>query len=272
MAGAGVVLLLVLFITFFVLWPEETVDVALIEPELKDSLTNQTKPISLGRRVVLRNLLLGLTSLQERAKEQQARLMEAQAEQHQDVQRRLVDLKAAQGDLGERMRRDLAELRQQLQEGQAKALQELRQGMEQALQEAVSQQKEWAQEEAQLLQRIQRITAEREAMWEYSRARPSRQRNFTENVVSEDAVEQWEQRTFRHYGNYGFVRFSAYRVSRSRVAVLGLAARAQRDTRRLTWCRWHSVDGSVIEGTLSLLPVSGESPNFMVLPCTRWWW
>ncbi|CAI5468124.1 unnamed protein product [Closterium sp. Yama58-4] len=58
--------------------------------------------------------------------------------------------------------------------------------------------------------------------------------------VADDRPALWQQRAFQRYGSFGFIKFSAYRVNASTVAVLGLASLPMHHGRRFTSCRWHA--------------------------------
>ncbi|GJP35537.1 hypothetical protein CLOM_g20045 [Closterium sp. NIES-68] len=58
--------------------------------------------------------------------------------------------------------------------------------------------------------------------------------------ITDDRPTYWQQRTFQRYGSYGFIKFSAYRVNASTIAVLGLASLPMHQGRRFTSCRWHA--------------------------------
>ncbi|CAI5535535.1 unnamed protein product [Closterium sp. Naga37s-1] len=58
--------------------------------------------------------------------------------------------------------------------------------------------------------------------------------------VADDRPSLWKQRSFQRHGSFGFIKFSAYRVNASTLAVLGLASLPMHHGRRFSSCRWHA--------------------------------
>ncbi|CAI5533275.1 unnamed protein product, partial [Closterium sp. Naga37s-1] len=90
-------------------------------------------------------------------------------------------------------------------------------------------------------------------------------------VVEEDHPGRWRQHTFHRTGAYGFIQYSAYRVSAARIAVVGMGALGLRSKRRVEGCWWHRLDGhTVIAGKLTQM-VMEEHHNYLyelvVLQC-----
>ncbi|CAI7901737.1 unnamed protein product [Closterium sp. NIES-54] len=90
-------------------------------------------------------------------------------------------------------------------------------------------------------------------------------------VVEEDHPGRWRQHTFHRTGAYGFIQYSAYRLSAARIAVVGMGALGLRSKRRVEGCWWHRLDGhTVIAGRLTQM-VMEEHHNYLyelvVLQC-----
>ncbi|CAI5480045.1 unnamed protein product [Closterium sp. Yama58-4] len=58
--------------------------------------------------------------------------------------------------------------------------------------------------------------------------------------VTDDRPALWQQRAFQRHGSFGFIKFSAYRVNASTLAVLGLSSLPMHHGRRFSSCRWHA--------------------------------
>ncbi|CAI5972106.1 unnamed protein product [Closterium sp. NIES-64] len=90
-------------------------------------------------------------------------------------------------------------------------------------------------------------------------------------VVEEDHPGRWRQHTFHRTGAYGFIQYSAYRMSAARIAVVGMGVLGLRSKRRVEGCWWHRLDGhTVIAGKLTQM-VMEEHHNYLyelvVLQC-----
>jgi len=72
------------------------------------------------------------------------------------------------------------------------------------------------------------------------------------SVPTSAEIESWQQRMFRKARCIWAFSIRAYRVSRSKVVVLGLAARGLARGRRLEWCQWHGRGASAIAGRLAV--------------------
>ncbi|CAI5472783.1 unnamed protein product, partial [Closterium sp. Yama58-4] len=90
-------------------------------------------------------------------------------------------------------------------------------------------------------------------------------------VVEEDHPGRWRQHTFHRTGAYGFIQYSAYRLTAARIAVVGMGALGLRSKRRVEGCWWHRLDGhTVVAGKLTQM-VMEEHHNYLyelvVLQC-----
>ena len=56
---------------------------------------------------------------------------------------------------------------------------------------------------------------------------------------------------------------SAYRISRTRIAIIGMTALAIHGKQRLTSCEWHALDGSIVNGRLEI-DYMGEHHDYLV--------
>ncbi|CAI7802685.1 unnamed protein product [Closterium sp. NIES-53] len=101
--------------------------------------------------------------------------------------------------------------------------------------------------------------------------RPWRRNGFRRWKITDDRPQYWRQRVFEKYGAYGFVKFSAYRMSARRIAIIGMVPVDMEGNTRLTDCTWHGSDGSRVHGDLTISLV-GKHHNYIydvaVLLCT----
>ncbi|CAI5496369.1 unnamed protein product [Closterium sp. Naga37s-1] len=63
--------------------------------------------------------------------------------------------------------------------------------------------------------------------------RPWRRNGFRRWKITDDRPQYWRQRVFEKYGAYGFVKFSAYRMSARRIAIIGMVPVAMEGKTRL---------------------------------------
>lgn len=202
---------------------DETIDVVRVLGDSDQALLNTTKPLKLSRRLVLRNVVEQMVIIHAELREN-AKKMEAERQNDvSEVLKRLVDVKEAGKASVEKLSTEVS-----------------------ALKTKVEQEQQMLETQALSLTRL-------ETQVEYAKASHPRHDNYTQYRLTEDSPDNWQQRTFRRYGSYGFIKFSAYRVSKAKIAVLGLASLGNHDSRRLLWCEWHSSDGSVTKGVLEML-------------------
>ncbi|GJP51134.1 hypothetical protein CLOM_g10301, partial [Closterium sp. NIES-68] len=124
---------------------------------------------------------------------------------------------------------------------------------------------------AQLRQQADTIAALKAAEQASAAAAGKGGRPLARTVVDEDHPSRWRQQSFHRAGAYGFIQYSAYRLSASRMAVVGLGALGLRAKRRVEGCWWHRLDGrTVIAGKLTQM-VMEEHHNYLyelvVLQC-----
>ncbi|GJP51797.1 hypothetical protein CLOM_g10936 [Closterium sp. NIES-68] len=233
----------------YFMWTEELGALEVSSTGLS-SLLNASKPAKLTRRIMLStmardvmNLQASLTTSMAQLQEQQALLANQTAEALQGVERRLTG--------GSKRLVDFTRAMGEKQRGEVQALQ----GRVEEMGRAMARQGELLREQTDAIATLK-------ADLEMRKAASTPPTNYTLYYITDDHPDLWQQRTFRRYASYGFVKFSAYRVSPSLIAILGLSALAMHDNHRLSFCEWHGMDGSVIPGRLEMLYV-GEHHNFL---------
>ncbi|CAI7867882.1 unnamed protein product, partial [Closterium sp. NIES-54] len=233
----------------YFMWTEELGALEVSSTGLS-SLLNVSKPAKITRRVVLStmardimDLQASLTASMAQLQQQQAALANQTAQSLQALEarvtggsRRLVDFTRA---MGEKQAGEVQGVRARVEE------------MGRAL----------AKQGEMLAEQMAAVTALK-ADLEMRKAAATPPTNYSLYYITDDHPDLWRQRSFRRYASYGFVKYSAYRVSPSRIAILGLSALALHGSHRLSLCEWHGVDGSVIPGALEMIYV-GEHHNFL---------
>ncbi|CAI5467154.1 unnamed protein product [Closterium sp. Yama58-4] len=233
----------------YFLWSEE-LGALEVSPTGLSSLLNASKPAKLTRRVVLSTMARDIMDLQASLTASMAQLQQQQAALANQTAQSLQGLEA-QVTGGSRRLVDFSRAMGEKQAGEVQGVRARVEEMGRVL----------AKQGDMLAEQIAAVTALK-ADLEMRKAAATPTSNYTLYYITDDHPDLWRQRSFRRYASYGFVKFSAYRVSPSRIAILGLSALALHGAHRLSFCEWHGVDGSVIPGVLEMIYV-GEHHNFL---------